>query len=61
MSWSESEERSGLVGRMFDLESKVHEFETHRSHRVVPLGKPLNPLLSTGSTPQDRHETSRHD
>ena len=49
MSWSESEERSGTGGRMFDLESKGREFETHRRHCVVPLIKKLYHLLSTVS------------
>ena len=61
MSWSESEERSGSVGRMFGLESKGREFETHRRHCVVPLSKTLYPLLIAGSTPRGRQKTPRHD
>ena len=36
------------VGRVLDLGSKSHEFETHQGHCVVSLSKTLYPLLSTG-------------
>ena len=47
-------------GRVLDLGKKVHLFETHHSHRVVSLSKTLYPLLSTGSTQEDR-KSSRYD
>ena len=40
--------------RVLDFGSKVHLFETHESHCVVFLRKTLYPLLSTGSTQEDR-------
>ena len=43
------------VGRVVDLgESKGCELETHGRHCVVSLSKTLYPLLSTGSTQEDR-------
>ena len=42
------------VGRALDCGSKGCKFETHQSHYVVILSKTLNPLLSTGSTQEDR-------
>ena len=45
---------------MFDLALKSRGFETHRGHCVVALTKVPYPLLSTGSTQEDR-KASRHD
>ena len=47
-------ERSGSVGRALDWGLKGCKFETHPSHCVVSLSKTLYPLLSTGSTHEDR-------
>ena len=54
------EGRSGSVDRVVDLGSKCHKFETHQYHCVVSLSKTLYPLLSTGSTQEDR-KASQHD
>ena len=43
-----------LVGRVLDSESKSCEFETHLGYCVVSLSKAVYPLLSTGSTEEDR-------
>ena len=43
-------ECSGLVGRVLDMGSKGSKFETHRRDCV----KKIYPLLSIGSTQEDR-------
>ena len=45
---------SGSVGRVLDSVLNGLEFETHQRHCVVSLSKTQYPLLSTGSTQEDR-------
>ena len=44
---------------VIDLESKYHEFETHQRHCAMSLSKTLCPLLSTGSTREDRKASQK--
>ena len=44
-------------GRVLDLRSMVHGFESHERHCNVSLSKTFHPLLSTGS----KEEMSLHD
>ena len=48
------------LDRVLELGSKGHEFEIQRRHYVVSLSNTLSPLLSTGSTWEDR-KASHHD
>ena len=43
-----------LSGKVLELILKCCMFETHRRHCIVSLCKTLYPLLSTGSTQEDR-------
>ena len=60
MTLSSDEERSGSVVEILDLRLKGLKLETHRRQCVVFLSKTLVPLLSTGST-QENRKSSRHD
>ena len=53
-------ERGESVGRVSDLGSKGFEFETLWGYCIVSMSKTLYPLLSIGSTQEDR-KSSRHD